>query len=59
MNDFNISETTAWLGKIFDLQDQVMAKQLKIITLEFELALSKQMLEAINKTTVKDDEYVS
>jgi len=58
MNNFNLTELNNYLNIIFDLQNKLLDKDFKIMNLEFELALKKQMLDAFNKYKVQEDQYV-
>jgi hypothetical protein len=59
MNTFNVSELLKFLDQIFDLQNKLLAKDLEIMNLEFELALKKQMLDAFNRVQVKGESHDS
>lgn len=45
----NVDEVQNYLNTIFDLQSQVLHKDLKIALLEFEVALEKSLLGAFRK----------
>lgn len=49
MNNLNIDHMSEYLNEIFDLQNQMVDKDVKIIALQFELLMEKSLLETFKK----------
>ena len=52
MNDshtLSIAEVENYVNTIFELQDKIRHKDLKIVLLEFEVAIQKNLLEAFKR----------
>lgn len=49
MNNLTIDQIKEYLNEIFDLQNKMIDKDMKIIKLEFELAMEKSLVETYKK----------